>query len=115
LIAEGRVRVNGRQARLGDRADPSSDVITVDGVRVQADPRLVHYLLNKPRGVITTMHDPQGRPTVADYLASTPRVFPVGRLDADTEGLLLLTNDGPLAHRRAASGAAGAGRRRRAR
>lgn len=99
LIAEGRVRVNGRPVRLGDRADPSVDVITVDGVRVQADPRLVHYLLNKPRGVITTMHDPDGRPTVADYVASSPRVFPVGRLDADTEGLLLLTNDGPLAHR----------------
>jgi pseudouridine synthase len=60
---------------------------------------LVHYLLNKPRGVITTLHDPEGRPTVADYITVPPRVFPVGRLDADTEGLLVLTNDGPLSQR----------------
>ncbi|MBW3604852.1 MAG: rRNA pseudouridine synthase [Actinobacteria bacterium] len=99
LIAAGRVTVNGRTARLGDRADPAVDVLTVDGVRVQTDPTLVHYLLNKPLGVITTMHDPQGRPTVADYITMPPRVFPVGRLDADTEGLLVLTNDGPLAQR----------------
>lgn len=99
LIAAGRVMVNGRTARLGDRADPAVDVLTVDGVRVRTDPSLVHYLLNKPRGVITTMHDPQGRPTVADYITMPPRVFPVGRLDADTEGLLVLTNDGPLAQR----------------
>jgi 23S rRNA pseudouridine2605 synthase len=99
LIAAGRVRVNGVTARLGDRADPRADVLTVDGVRVRTDPHLVHYLLNKPRGVITTMHDPDGRPTVADYVTPPPRVFPVGRLDADTEGLLLLTNDGPLAQR----------------
>ena len=99
LIAAGRVTVNGRRAQLGDRADPQADVLTVDGVRVRTDPELVHFLLNKPRGVITTMHDPEGRPTVADYVAPPPRVFPVGRLDADTEGLLLLTNDGPLAQR----------------
>jgi 23S rRNA pseudouridine2605 synthase len=99
LIAAGRVTVNGRTARLGDRADATTDVLAVDGVRVRTDPQLVHYLLNKPRGVITTMHDPEGRPTVADYVTVPPRVFPVGRLDADTEGLLLLTNDGPLAQR----------------
>jgi 23S rRNA pseudouridine2605 synthase len=99
LIAAGRVRVNGEVVRLGDRADAAADVLTVDGVRVLTNPELVHYLLNKPRGVVTTMHDPQQRPTVGDYVASSPRVFPVGRLDADTEGLLLLTNDGPLAQR----------------
>ena len=99
LVVAGRVTVNGRTARLGDRADARIDVLAVDGVRVRTDPTLVHYLLNKPRGVITTMHDPEGRPTVADYVATPPRVFPVGRLDADTEGLLLLTNDGPLAQR----------------
>jgi pseudouridine synthase len=99
LIAAGRVAVDGTVVRLGARADPAAQTITVDGVRVQTDPSLVHYLLNKPRGVITTMDDPQGRPTVADYVTTPPRVFPVGRLDADTEGLLLLTNDGPLAQR----------------
>ncbi len=99
LIRAGRVSVDGRTARLGDRADPSTAVIVVDGVRVHADPRLVHYMLNKPRGVVTTLHDPEGRPTVADYVTTPPRVFPVGRLDVDTEGLLLLTNDGPLAQR----------------
>lgn len=99
LIAEGRVAVDGRTVRLGARADPATQVVTVDGLRVATDPRLVHLVLNKPRGVITTMSDPEGRPTVADYVAAEPRVFPVGRLDADTEGLLVLTNDGPLAQR----------------
>jgi pseudouridine synthase len=98
LIAAGRVAVDGRVVRLGARAEPGQ-AVTVDGVLVQTNPDLVHYLLNKPRGVITTMDDPEGRPTVADYVTAPPRVFPVGRLDADTEGLLLLTNDGPLAQR----------------
>ncbi|HEY8527211.1 MAG TPA: pseudouridine synthase [Acidimicrobiales bacterium] len=99
LIAAGRVRVNGRVAELGDRADPATDRIEVDGAPVGTAPGLVHYLLNKPRGVVTTASDPQGRPTVVELVPSEPRVFPVGRLDADTEGLLLLTNDGELAHR----------------
>ena len=98
LIAAGRVAVDGAVVRLGARVEPGQ-IVTVDGVRVQTDPELVHYLLNKPRGVITTMDDPEGRPTVADYVTMPPRLFPVGRLDADTEGLLLLTNDGPLAQR----------------
>jgi 23S rRNA pseudouridine2605 synthase len=98
LIAAGRVAVDGTVVRLGARAD-ASQTLTVDGVRVQTRPDLVHYMLNKPRGVVTTMDDPEGRPTVADYVTTPPRVFPVGRLDADTEGLLLLTNDGPLAQR----------------
>jgi 23S rRNA pseudouridine2605 synthase len=99
LIAAGRVRVNGSVAELGARADPESDRIEVDGAPVGVRAGLVHYLLNKPGGVVTTASDPQGRPTVVDLVPTEPRVFPVGRLDADTEGLLLLTNDGELAHR----------------
>ncbi len=91
--------VNGEVAVLGRRVDPETDRIEVDGVRVAVRPGLVTYLLNKPRGVVTTASDPQGRATVVQLVPSEPRVFPVGRLDADTEGLLLLTNDGDLAHR----------------
>jgi 23S rRNA pseudouridine2605 synthase len=99
LIAGGRVTVNGEVAVLGRRVDPDSDHITVDGVPLSVRPGLVYYLLNKPPGVVTTAADPQGRPTVVDLVPTEPRVFPVGRLDAETEGLLLLTNDGDLAHR----------------
>jgi 23S rRNA pseudouridine2605 synthase len=99
LVADGRVRVNGVVAEPGTRVDPDHDVIEVDGAVVGVRPGLVHYLLNKPSGVVTTASDPQGRPTVVDLVPSDPRVFPVGRLDADTEGLLLLTNDGDLAQR----------------
>jgi 23S rRNA pseudouridine2605 synthase len=99
LIAAGRVRVNGERARLGQRIDPAVDRVTVDGAPVGTAPGLVHYLLNKPAGVVTTASDPQGRRTVVDLVPAEPRVFPVGRLDADSEGLLLLTNDGELAHR----------------
>jgi 23S rRNA pseudouridine2605 synthase len=99
LIDAGRVRVNGEVARPGQRVDPEVDVIEVDGAQIGVKPGLVHLLLNKPAGVITTAADPQGRPTVLDLVPAEPRVFPVGRLDADTEGLLLLTNDGDLAHR----------------
>lgn len=99
LIAAGRVRVNGQKAVLGRRVDVAKDVVEVDGVRAGVREGLVYYLLNKPRGVVTTASDPQGRPTVVELVPLEPRVFPVGRLDADTEGLLLLTNDGELAHR----------------
>jgi 23S rRNA pseudouridine2605 synthase len=99
LIAEGRVRVNGEVATLGMRADAEADAIEVDGALIGVRQGLVHYLLNKPAGVVTTASDPQGRPTVVDLVPSDPRVYPVGRLDADTEGLLVLTNDGELAHR----------------
>jgi 23S rRNA pseudouridine2605 synthase len=99
LIADGRVTVNGEVAALGRRVDPEQDRVEVDGVPIGVRPGLVHYLLNKPKGVVTTASDPQGRPTVVQLVPDEPRVFPVGRLDADTEGLLLLTNDGELAHR----------------
>jgi 23S rRNA pseudouridine2605 synthase len=99
LIEEERVTVNGELAVLGRRVDPENDRIEVDGLRVPTRPGLVTYLLNKPKGVVTTAADPQGRPTVVQLVPAEPRVFPVGRLDADTEGLLLLTNDGDLAHR----------------
>jgi 23S rRNA pseudouridine2605 synthase len=99
LVAEGRVRVNGVVAEPGTRVDPEGDRIEVDGAVVGVRPDLVHYLLNKPAGVVTTAADPQGRRTVVDLVPPSPRVFPVGRLDADTEGLLVLTNDGDLAQR----------------
>jgi 23S rRNA pseudouridine2605 synthase len=99
LIADGRVTVNGEVAELGRRIDPAADRVDVDGVPVGVRPGLVYYLLNKPRGVVSTARDPQGRPTVVELVPAEPRVHPVGRLDTDTEGLLLLTNDGELTHR----------------
>ena len=99
LIDDGRVTVNGEVARLGARVDVEGDLVAVDGAPVPLLPGLVHYLLNKPRGVVTTASDPQGRPTVVELVPAQPRVFPVGRLDVETEGLLVLTNDGPLAQR----------------
>lgn len=99
LIAGGQVTVNGEVAVLGRRVHAETDEIAIDGVVVGVRPGLVHLLLNKPAGVVTTADDPQGRPTVLGLVPDEPRVFPVGRLDMDTEGLLLLTNDGELAHR----------------
>jgi len=99
LIAEGRVTVDGEVSVLGRRVDVETALIELDGAPIGVRPDLVHYLLNKPAGVVTTADDPQGRPTVVGLVPAEPRVFPVGRLDVDTEGLLLLTNDGELAHR----------------
>ena len=99
LIDEGRIKITGVVATLGDRVDPEQDVVDVDGVRVGIAPGLVYYLLNKAAGVVTTAADTHGRPTVVDVVPAEPRVFPVGRLDLETEGLLLLTNDGELTHR----------------
>ena len=98
LITEGRVRVNGRIVReLGSRANPPRDRVEVDGKRLVAE-RLVYYLIHKPRGVVTTLDDPEGRKTIKDLLHGVDqRVFPVGRLDFQTSGALLLTNDGALA------------------
>ncbi|HEX5095198.1 MAG TPA: pseudouridine synthase, partial [Acidimicrobiia bacterium] len=97
LIAAGRVTVNGEIAQLGRRVDPATDKLAIDGVPVVVDATIVHWVLNKPAGYVTTAQDPHGRPTVLDLVPDEPRVFPVGRLDLDTEGLLLLTNDGELA------------------
>jgi 23S rRNA pseudouridine2605 synthase len=96
LIAAGRVAVDGEVARLGTRVDVERARITVDGVPVVARDDLVYYVLNKPSGSVSTAADPEGRPTVVSLVPDTPRVFPVGRLDVDTEGLLVLTNDGEL-------------------
>jgi 23S rRNA pseudouridine2605 synthase len=99
MITEGRVRVNGDLAQLGRRVQVDTDTVEVDGVEIGVRPGLVYYLLNKPSRVVTTSSDPEGRPTVLDLVPAEPRVFSVGRLDYDTEGLLLLTNDGALAQR----------------
>ena len=99
LIEEGRVTVDGEVAQLGRRVDARTQRVEVDRVPVSASPDLVYYLLNKPAGVVTTASDTHGRPTVVELVPDEPRVFSVGRLDAETEGLLLLTNDGDLAHR----------------
>ncbi|BCB74441.1 hypothetical protein GCM10022251_73670 [Phytohabitans flavus] len=100
LIARGRVVVDGRVARLGDKVDPATAEIYVNGERVVTDTRLVYMAMNKPRGVVSTMADERGREAISDYLGTVEqRVYHVGRLDADSEGLLLLTNDGALAHR----------------
>jgi 23S rRNA pseudouridine2605 synthase len=96
LIVDGRVQVNGEVAVLGRKVDPERDVVTVDGERVNVDPDRVYLMLNKPQGVVTTVDDPEGRPTVMDLINLPQRLYPVGRLDQDTEGLLLLTNDGEL-------------------
>jgi 23S rRNA pseudouridine2605 synthase len=96
LIAAGRVTVDGAVARLGARADPARQRVELDGVPVIVRDDLVYYLLNKPVGVVSTADDPEGRTAVVDLVPPKPRVFPVGRLDADTSGLILLTNDGEL-------------------
>ncbi len=99
-LAAGRVRVNGRTAQIGDRADPDRDDVQVDGVPLRKKENKTYILLNKPRGYVTTLSDEKGRPTVAELVRDAgTRVFPVGRLDMDSEGLLLLTNDGELMQR----------------
>lgn len=101
LMTAGRVTVDGEPVReLGVRVDPATAVIHVDGLRVQLDDTLLTLALHKPKGVVSTMEDDRGRPSLAAYVADRPeRLFHVGRLDADTTGLILLTNDGELAHR----------------
>ena len=98
-IAAGRVKVNGSTASLGDRVEVGSGTVTLDGVPLPLNPDLETHILYKPVGVISTADDPQGRPTVVDLVETEARLFPVGRLDVDSEGLLLLTNDGDLANR----------------
>jgi 23S rRNA pseudouridine2605 synthase len=99
LIRDGHVKVNGEVAILGRRIHAEADLVEVDGIPVGVRPDIVYYLLNKPAGVVTTVKDTHGRKTVVDLVPDDTRVYPVGRLDADTEGLILLTNDGELTHR----------------
>ena len=98
LISEGRVTIDGRVAELGNRVNPDVQVICVDGSLAPTSQNTVYFLLNKPDGVVTTASDPHGRTTVLELVESPVRIFPVGRLDMNTEGLLILTNDGRLAH-----------------
>ena len=100
LIAEGRIQINGQVAKIGDFADQYVDVILADGNRVSIQQKR-YILLNKPTGYVTTVSDPHGRPTVIDLIDVRERVYPIGRLDVDTEGLLLLTNDGEFAQKMA--------------
>ncbi len=105
LIAAGRVTVNGAAAVLGSRADPERDDIRIDGLPLRQKDRPVYIALNKPRGCVTTMNDDRGRPTVAELVSGLGvRVYPVGRLDMDSEGLLIMTNDGDFANRAAHPG-----------
>jgi 23S rRNA pseudouridine2605 synthase len=96
LVRDGRVTVDGAPAHLGQKVDPETARVEVDGIPLPIKPGLVHYLLYKPVGVVSTADDPQGRPTVVDLVPAGTRVYPVGRLDTDSEGLLLITNDGTL-------------------
>ncbi len=98
-IKEGRVQVDGLPVSLGDRVDVDAQTVTLDGVHIPVDPELETYLLYKPVGVISTADDPQGRRTVVELIPSKKRLYPVGRLDHDSEGLILVTNDGELANR----------------
>ena len=99
-LTAGRITVNGEMAQLGQQADPETDDIRVDGVPLDREPETVYLMLNKPRGYVTTVSDEQGRKTVMDLLTGVhTRIYPVGRLDRDSEGLLLLTNDGALTQR----------------
>lgn len=100
LIAQGRVEVNGQVVtQMGLRVNPERDRIRVDGSRIPAPRRHIYVVLNKPRGVVSTMDDPQGRETLASFVPTRERLFHVGRLDTDTEGLIILTNDGEFTHR----------------
>lgn len=96
LIAAGRVTVNGKVAELGSKADPLADAVAVDGTAVEAPGDAVTLMLHKPAGYVTTMDDPQGRPTVAELVPAVPGLYPIGRLDAGTTGLLLFSTDGDL-------------------
>ena len=99
MIAQGRVKVNGRPAKIGDKVDPRKDLVTVDDERIGTGDKKVYIMLHKPRGFITTMSDEKDRKCVAELVAEIPeRVYPVGRLDKDSEGILLMTNDGNFAN-----------------
>lgn len=100
LVEAGVVKINNKVAKIGDKINPDTDVVFVDGKLVEKSKEFVYYFLNKPRGYVTTMSDEMGRKCVADLISDIPeRVYPVGRLDRDSEGMLLLTNDGDFANK----------------
>jgi 23S rRNA pseudouridine2605 synthase len=99
MIRQGRVTIDGATARLGDRVDVTSQIVSLDGAPIPLNPELETHLLYKPSGVISSADDPEDRRTVLDLVGSSVRLYPVGRLDYDSEGLILLTNDGALANR----------------
>ena len=99
MITDSRVHLNGKLAELGDRATVGVDVVTIDGIPVMADTAMAYWLVNKPVGVVSTTVDTHERPKVIDLVPAEPRVYPVGRLDADSEGLIILTNDGEFTNR----------------
>jgi pseudouridine synthase len=99
MVAEGKVSVNGKIATIGKVIESDTDQVTVEGKPVKIDQVLVYYLLNKPRGVVSAVTDPDGRRTVISLVPGGHRLYPVGRLDYDSEGLMLLTNDGDLAYK----------------
>jgi 23S rRNA pseudouridine2605 synthase len=99
LIRQGRISIDGNRADLGDRVDVSTQTVELDGAPIPVNPALETHLLYKPRGVISSASDPEGRQTVVDLVGGPVRLYPVGRLDYDSEGLILLTNDGELANR----------------
>ena len=100
LILEGRVLVNGIPAKLGQTVNPTTDVVCVDGIPIHEEEIHTYVILNKPRGYVTTMRDEKGRPTVAELVADVgKRIYPVGRLDMDSDGLILLTDDGALTNK----------------
>lgn len=98
LIEQGKVKVNGHVAHIGDKVNPKKDIVTVKGKRINKEERMYYIMLNKPRGYVTTVSDELGRKTVMDLVECEARVYPVGRLDKDSEGLLILTNDGSFAN-----------------
>ncbi len=98
LIEMGKVKVNGHIAHIGDKINPKKDIVTVKGKKINKEEKLYYLMLNKPRGYVTTVSDELGRKTVMDLIDIKARVYPVGRLDKDSEGLLLLTNDGSFAN-----------------
>jgi len=98
LISEGRVSVNGSTASLGDKADPQQDQISVDGIKISSPEKLQYIMLHKPKGVLSTVSAPDNRPTVRSLIDLPGHLYPVGRLDLNSEGLILMTNDGILTH-----------------
>lgn len=98
LIEMGKVKINGHVAQIGDKVNPKRDIVTVRGKRINKADRMYYFMLNKPRGYVTTVSDELGRKTVMDLIDCKARIYPVGRLDKDSEGLLILTNDGSFAN-----------------